>query len=168
MWLRAGCVFLLLFSATVLPQLRPAPVHAAPPSVTPPLTDTLEALESYRTEHRFQAALEKLTDLKARHPENKAVLWRRALILTDLGKRADSDDQTISYYRQALDDANAALDADSSTAWPHAIKALVEGRLCLNVGKRERARRSESLKHHAEHALALDSTLALGHHMLGR
>jgi tetratricopeptide (TPR) repeat protein len=96
------------------------------------------------------------------------VLWRRALLLTDLGKTASEEDAAVMYYRRALEDADDALAADSTTAWPHAVKALVEGRLCLHVGKRERARRSKRVRHHAERALAHDSTLALAHHMLGR
>lgn len=166
--LRTGTVFFFFLITVPLLGLHPAASRAVP--LSPPessLADSLKTLERHRAQRNFRTALDRLTDLKATHPDNASVLWRRALILTDLGKRADSDDQTVAYYRRALHDANAAVAADSA-AWAHAVKALVEGRLCLHVGKRERARRSERLKHHAERALTLDSTLALGHHMLGR
>lgn len=166
---QTGTLWTLLLTATALSGICPPASHSAPSSISqPPLTDSLKALEAHRGQRHFQRALDQLTDLKSQYPDKAAVLWRRALILTDLGKKADSEDETVSYYRRALNDANAAVNADASAVWAHAVKALVEGRLCLNVDKLERARRSQAVKHHAERALALDSTLALGHHMLGR
>ncbi len=160
---------LLLLCTTPLSGAAQAPSVSAPSTRAPStLSGRLTALEALRTQRKFQTALDTLTALVQRHPDRAAVLWRRALVLTDLGKQAARKEQRMSYYRHALDNAEAALQADSTAAWPHAIKALVEGRLCLNVGRRERARRSEALKHYAERALALDSTLALGYHMLGR
>jgi tetratricopeptide (TPR) repeat protein len=144
------------------------PATSPPPARTHPPPRTLDTLASLRAQGHFQAVLSRLTTLKDQYPSNAAVLWRRALILTDLGKTATEEDTALAYYRRALDDADAALRADASTAWPHAIKALVEGRLCLHVGKRERARRSRRVRRHARRALARDSTLALAHHMLGR
>jgi len=142
---------------------------ASPPTIqTNPSAETLTRLSTYRAQRDFQTALSRLNTLKEEHPENADVLWRRALILTDLGKTASKEDAAVAYYERALSDAKAALEADSTSAWPHAIRALVEGRLCLHVGKRERARRSKRVRHHAKRALAYDSTLALGHHMLGR
>lgn len=141
----------------------------SPPSIeTAPSESTLDQLTRLRAEGDFEAVLSRLDSLKEQHSSSAAVLWRRALLLTDLGKTASDEDATVRYYRRALDDAEAALRADSSSAWPHAIRALVEGRLCLHVGKRERARRSKHVRHHAKRALAYDSTLALAHHMLGR
>lgn len=150
--------------------LSGAAQSASSPSAveTPPSSDTWDRLETLRAQGDFQDALTQLTSLKNQYPGHTGVLWRRALILTDLGKTASEEDATVMYYRRALEDADAALAADSTTAWPHAVKALVEGRLCLHVGKRERARRSERVRHHAKRAIAHDSTLALGYHMLGR
>lgn len=160
-----GLLFLPLLG---LPQ--PAAGQSSSPTTiqTNPLAETLTQLATHRSQRDFQTALSRLNTLKKKHPENASVLWRRALILTDLGKKAEEEEVAVSYYRRALTDAKAALKADSTSAWPHAIRALVEGRLCLHVGKRERARRSKRVRHHAKRALAYDSTLALGHHMLGR
>lgn len=128
----------------------------------------LEAVHALRSQRHFQEALSRLTTLKQHNPDNAEVLWRRALILTDLGKVAEKDEQSIRYYQRALGDSNAALKVDSTSAWIHAVKAMIEGRLCLHVGIRERARRSFEVKQHADRALALDSTLALAYHVRGR
>ena len=163
--LTAGLLCAYLFG---LSQLA-AGQSASPPTIqTTPTAETPTRLSTLRDRRDFQTALSRLDTLKKKHPENASVLWRRALILTDLGKTASKEDVAVAYYQRALSDAKAALEADSTSAWPHAIRALVEGRLCLHVGKRERARRSKRVRHHAKRALAHDSTLALGHHMLGR
>ena len=159
---------LLCFHLFGLPQSVVGQSSSRPTIQTGPFAETLTRLATHRAQRDFQTVLSRLNTLKKKHPGNASVLWRRALILTDLGKIATKEEVAISYYRRALTDAKAALKADSTSAWPHAIRALVEGRLCLHVGKRERARRSKRVRHHAKRALAYDSTLALGHHMLGR
>lgn len=143
----------------------PAVAQPPPPASLP--ADTLDFLHDLRNQRDFEEALSRLTALKQRHPDNADVLWRRALILTDLGKVAEDEDKALDHYYRALEDANAALSLDSTSAWPHAIKALTEGRICLHAGNRERARRSSAVKQHAERALAIDSSMALPYHILG-
>jgi tetratricopeptide (TPR) repeat protein len=144
------------------------PSADSPPTTQLPASETQEALSRLRSERQFQKALSRLTTLREKHPDQAGLLWRRALLLTDLGKTAEDEDQAIAYYRRAVEAATAAVEADSTAAWPHAVKALAEGRLCLQVGRKEKARRSMTVKQHAERALAIDSSLAVAYHTLGR
>ena len=127
--------------------------------------DTLTAL---RAQGKFQAALDRLDVLARRSPGHVGVLWRQALLYIDRGQFAPDSDAAIPFYRQAIAHADAALAADSTSAWAHLMKAMAEGRMSLHEGNRQRVRRSRAVKQHAERALALDSTLATAYHVRGR
>ncbi|MFB6249910.1 MAG: hypothetical protein ABEL97_15215 [Salinibacter sp.] len=103
-----------------------------------------------------------------RSPRNVEVLWRRALVISDIGRRSPDEDSTIALHRRALRVADSARAADSTNAWAHLVTALAAGRLTLHVGPSKRVRHSRAVKRHTDRAIALDSTLAPAYHLRGR
>lgn len=132
------------------------------------LEDSLEAADELREQRQFREALSQLSTLRNDHPENVDVLRRLAFVWADLGKAADDLQQRKNFYVKALSHAQDALSADSTSAWAHLAVAMAEGRVALNVGTQERVERSRAVKHHADRAIDLDSTLAGGYHVRGR
>ena len=162
---------LLLLLFLVLPFTRSPAVaqssHSPSPSTTT-LETALTTVDSLRTHHRFRAALQQLDSLAQAYPNRVAVHWRRALLSSDVGKKADEDDTALRHHRQALEAAETALATDSTSAWAHLVAGLAQGRISLYADRSERIERSRSVKRHANHALELDSTLAPAYHLLGR
>ena len=146
--------------------LATAPAHAQSSDASTAVDFT--AVDSLRTHGAFRDAYARLSTLRNQHPESAPVLWRRALVQVDLGEGADSDRRRNSLYEQALADAQAAVAADSADSHAHLAVAVAEGRVALTAGTREKVRRSRAVKHHADRALALDSTLASAYHVRAR
>lgn len=132
------------------------------------LDASLEAVDKLREQRQFRDALSRLSALRDTHPENIDVLWRLAFTWADLGKAADDLQQRKNYYKKALSHAQDALAADSTSAWAHLAVAMAEGRVAMNAGTRERIQRSRAVKHHADRAIELDSTLGGAYHVRGR
>jgi len=158
----AGLLCLLLILAAGTPS---AAQPGAPPTT---LQARLSQLDSLRTRGDFRAALTRAERLQRRHPDEVEVLWRRALLLSDLGRRLDDKDETIKHHRRALQVADSARAVDSTHARAHLVTALAAGRLTLHVGASKRVRHSRAVKRHSDRALALDSTLAPAYHLRGR
>jgi tetratricopeptide (TPR) repeat protein len=135
---------------------------------SPPLQERLSRVDTLRMEGNFRAALDRANTLQRRHPENVEVLWRRALLLSDIGRRLEDEDETIAHHRRALRVADSARTADSTHARAHLVTALAAGRLTLHVGAADRVRHSRIVRRHCDRALALDSTLAPAYHLRGR
>jgi len=68
----------------------------------PELPTALSRIDTLRTQGDFRAALARADRLQRRHPDEIAILWRRALLLSDIGRRLDDPDRTIAYHRRAL------------------------------------------------------------------
>jgi tetratricopeptide (TPR) repeat protein len=128
----------------------------------------LQSADSLRAAGAFLDALNRLSGLQEQHPDAVPVLWRLAYTQADLGRRADGKEKAAPHYEKALEAANAAVAADSTSAHAHLATAIAEGRIALDAGTRERAQRSRAIKHHADRAIALDSTLAGAYHVRGR
>ena len=161
-WTRGLVVPLLLtlsFGAPALAQEAPLPPQAQ---------TALSRIDTLRTQGDFRAALARADSMQQHHPDAIELLWRRALLLSDIGRRLDDKDSTIAYHRRALRVADAARAADSTHARAHLVTALAAGRLTLHVGASKRVRHSRAVKRHSDRALALDSTLAPAYHLRGR
>lgn len=151
--LLCGCIF--TSSAQTSPQVED-------------LENALKEVDELREQRQFREALSQLSTLRDDHPENVDVLRRLAFVWADLGKATDDLQQRKNFYKKALSHAQEALSADSTSAWAHLAVAMAEGRVALNVGTQERIERSRAVKHHAERAIDLDSTLAGAYHIRGR
>lgn len=141
---------------------------AAQPSTSPSLQSSLSTIDSLRSTGQFQTALSQLDSLQQRQPENVGILWRRALLTSDIGRRSSNQDTTITLHRRAHQIADAARTADSTNAWAHLVTALAAGRLTLHVGPSKRVQYSRLVKQHTDRAIALDPTLAPAYHLRGR
>ena len=138
------------------------------PRPAPSLQKTLSHIDTLRSQGHFRTALARIDSLQPDHPNEVDLLWRRALLLSDVGRRLDDEDDTIDHHRRALQVADSARAADSTHAWAHLVTALAAGRLTLHVGASKRVRYSRTVKRHCDRALALDSTLAPAYHLRGR
>jgi len=173
-WLGA---VLLVMCASVAGGPKPAAAqdaatHDAAALEPPAPTPALAAVDSLRQAGAFREALGRLSTLQNRLSPGDSLAddvgWRLAVTRIDLGETSDSDRTRTSLYRQALKDAQAALAADSSSAYAHLALAVAQGRAALRADTRERVRRSRAVEHHANRAIALDSTLAPAYHVRGR
>jgi len=151
----------------LLPAL-PAQGQTAPAAG---LDSDLASIDSLRTHGRFRDALTHLNRLAPDSTDHVAVLWRRALMWSDLGRahrRTAPTDSTVARHQRALALGRTALSIDSTHAWAHLVTALAAGRLTLHVKRGTRIEYSRLVKRHADRAIALDSTLAPAYHLRGR
>lgn len=114
----------------------------------------LEALESYQTVLRRDSA-------------HVGALWRAAreavnlgMLTGDAGARREWFEAAETYGRRA-----ATADSTSTEAWTWF--AIAMGRRALGEGPRAKVRLSTEIRDAALRALALDSTAAAAHHVLG-
>jgi len=156
--LLAGMLLAVFLAGPVLAQT------ASDPSPGPELT----RIDQLRRQGHFPAALTRLDSLADHRPASAALHWRRALLLTDLGKRTANEDEAVSLYRRAQALADSARTAAPKSPWAHLVTALAAGRLTLHLARGERVRQSRLVKHHTDRAIALDSTLAPAYHLRGR
>lgn len=159
----------LPLAGLLLVAAGPARAQTAPPPDT--LASALTTVDRLRAEGEFEAALARLDRLARTHPGRVDVLWRRALMLSDLGRahrNTAPEDTTIARHRRALAVARRVCELDSTHAWGHLVTALAAGRLTLHVKRGDRIRYSRLVKRHADRAIALDSTLAPAFHLRGR
>ena len=141
--------------------------HAQPASDTS-LTAALSQVDSLRTAGAYEEAQDRLTALREAHPTNADVLWRLGWTMVDIGERRDDDDERETIYRESLNVAQSAVEADSMNADAHLVLAIAAGRVGLMSGTREKVERSRTVKDHVDQAIALDSTLAAAYHVRAR
>lgn len=134
-------------------------------------TSPLRAVDSLRTAGRFQAALDRLSELPQTRSRSVDVLWRRSILWSDYGLSrlgTGEDQQARSAFRKSRAWAERALAADSSSAWAHLAKAAAAGRTAILADDRRRKiRLSRAVKRHADRAVELDPTLAPAYHVRG-
>ena len=162
-------LWLPLAGLLLLAPPEPACAQPAPPPDT--LASALTTVDRLRAQGKFEAALSRLDHLARTHPTRVDVLWRRALMLSDLGRahrNTAPEDTTIARHRRALAVARRVCELDSTSAWGHMVTALAAGRLTLHVKRGDRVRYSRLVKRHADRTIALDSTLAPAFHLRGR
>lgn len=153
--------FLLSAALLMVPEIRAQSTGAAS-------APSFETVDSLRATGDFRDAFGRLVGMKDQHPDNAEVLWRLALTRVDMGEMSESDRSRESLYAQALEDAAAAVAADSMNAHAHYARAVAEGRVALTAGSREKIRRSRAVKHHADRAIELDSTFSSAYHVRAR
>jgi len=161
----------LLATALMLVAAVPASAQTADPAgikASPTLKPLLIKVDSLRRAGAYTEALSRVMSLQEEHPDNVEVFYRVAMTRVDLGEVADSDRKRASMYNQALEAAQAAVDADSTHAFAHLSLAIAEGRVALSAGTREKIRRSRAVKEHADRAIELDPDLSSAYHVRAR
>ena len=117
---------------------------------------------------QFEASLERLEALRQDRPDDADVLWRLARAKGDLGEEAEEDDEKERWYRAALEDAYAAVAADSASADAFLTQAIAAGRVGLISGTKEKVELSREVKESVDRAIELDPEKALAYHVRGR
>jgi tetratricopeptide (TPR) repeat protein len=134
-------------------------------------TSSVRAVDSLRTAGRFQAALERLSDLPQTRSRSVGMLWRRSILWSDYGLsrlRSGDDQGAQSAFQKSRAWAGKALAADSNSARAHLAKAVAAGRtIILADSRRKKIRLSRAVKRHADRAVELDPTLAPAYHVRG-
>lgn len=161
---------LLLVLAVLVTGLLTAPSPAVAQAGTQAtvLDSALARVDTLRATGDFQAAFDRLRSLRDTYGGRGPLLWRMSVTQIDLARSIDDEDAVARHYEEGLTFADAALAADSSSARAHYAKAVAEGRLALDAGRKERIRRSRAVKQHADRAIALDSTLDGAFHTRAR
>lgn len=132
------------------------------------LDAALAEVDSLREAGAFRDAFGQLNTLRNEHPDHAGVLYRLAFTRVDIGEQADSDRQRETLYSEALDDAEAALQADTSSANAHLAMAIAQGRVALSAGTKEKIGRSRAVKQHADRAIEINPDLAAAYHVRAR
>ncbi len=145
-----------------------SPVQAQSSAAGPIADERLQEIDSLRATGDFRKAFSQLMTLKNDHPGTAQVLYRLALTRVDMGEQLSGESQRKAYYEDALSDAKAAVEADSTLAKAHLSRAIAEGRVALTAGTKEKIQRSRAVKRHADRAIELDSTLASAFHVRAR
>ncbi len=155
---------LVLFGAVLV--LSPT-VSAQAPDTTA-LDRALVRADDLRRDGQFREVLSRLSALRDEHGDRVEILWRMALTRINVGRASGEEEVAQQHYEEALQLAETALTVEANHAHAHFAKAVVEGRLALDAGTRERVQRSRAVKEHADRAIELDSTLAGAYHVRGR
>ena len=128
----------------------------------------LDSADSLWQAGQFEASLEQLEALREAGPADADVLWRIARAKGDLGEEAEEDDEKETWYRAALEDAHAAVEADSMSADASLTQAIAAGRVGLISGTKEKVELSREVKESVDRAIELDPEKALAYHVRGR
>ena len=115
---------------------------------------------------QFEASLEALQT----GPDSARadVLWRMARAKGNLGENAEDNDQKATWYRAALENAQAAVEADSANAEAWVTQAIAAGRVGLEAGNKEKVELSREVKESVDRAIELDPENTLAYHVRGR
>jgi tetratricopeptide (TPR) repeat protein len=166
--LRLPAHVLLLALALCIPA-RAAAQEADAPSV--PTGDELSGLLRASDEAHERAdltgALSLLEDALAASPDAYAALWRAARETVNLGMLASSGDEAKGWYRKAEGYARRAHQANPRGVEAGEWLAIALGRAALHEGPRSRVHMAVEIRDVALATLALDSTNAGAHHVLG-
>ena len=159
---------------TLAGVLAVIPLLWTPPSVAQSGTQasfpdsTLALVDTLRAQGDFREALSRMSNLRDEYGSEAELLWRMSLTRVDIAKTLDAKSARTQQYEQALELAETALTVDASNAHAHLAKAVVEGRMALDAGTKERVQRSRLVKKHADRAIELDSTLDGAYHTRAR
>lgn len=151
-----------------IPFLWTGPSVAQSDAQAPLPDSTLALVDTLRAQGDFREALSRMSNLRDEYGGEVELLWRMSLTRVDIAKTLDGKSARKQQYEQALQLAETALTVDASNAHAHLAKAVVEGRMALDAGTKERVQRSRLVKKHADRAIELDSTLDGAYHTRAR
>lgn len=144
----------------------PSPAQSGAQASLP--DSSLAHVDTLRAQGDFREALSRMSTLRDQYGDEVELLWRMSLTRVDIAKTLDAKTARQQQYEQALKLAEAALTVNASNAHAHLAKAVVEGRMALDAGTKERVERSRLVKKHADRAIELDSTLDGAYHTRAR
>jgi tetratricopeptide (TPR) repeat protein len=112
-------------------------------------------------------ALDLLQEALDAAPDDYDALWRATREAVNLGMLATPDDDAKAWYQIASGYARRAREANPDGPEGGEWLAIALGRLALHEGPRSRVRLAVEIRDVALETLALDSTNAGAHHVLG-
>lgn len=147
-----------------------SPHHfGSPPGWPAETSDPYERVDHLAEAGKFEAALQELQRIAKKNSDDVELLWRMAYVRVYLGKHASSEDRTKENYRTALQNAEAAVAADSQNARAYAIQAMAAGRASMAASNnRQKVELSRLVKESADRSIKLDPSLDIGYHVRGR
>ncbi len=112
-------------------------------------------------------AMELYREVLEKSPDQMEALWNISVLYSQRGYRADDSSDQESDYESAQEYAEQCLDTHPNKAPCHFAKALAIGRMSEISGTRDRIRKSDVIKNHAERAVDIDPDFSKAWHLLG-
>ncbi len=128
----------------------------------------LTRLEDERHTGEFVRIMNELEALAEAFPDNGEVLWRLARTRTDVAERESDEPRREELLRQAVTDAERAVELLPDHSNAHLTKAVAAGRAALVAGTRERVELSRTVHTYANRAIELNPENDLAYHVRGR
>lgn len=153
---KIGIALIIIGSLFALPAQAQVPDEA--------LAEIDEVIQS----GAFDEAMSTLKQLDTDYPSTASILWRLSRVHVDIGEQTDSKKDKERWYRDALQIAEDAFEADSSDADVFLTLAIAMGRVALVSGTREKVERSRSVKENIDAAIGLDPANDASYHVRAR
>lgn len=128
----------------------------------------LTYVDSLWQQGAFEAALALLNDSLQRTPNAVELRWRRSRVHAELGLRAPDKERQRALYQLALQDAQAAIVADSLSSRAYIAAAIAAGLLTQVSGPQTKVKLARQIYAYAERAIALDPNDDVAYHLRGR
>ncbi len=116
----------------------------------------------------FEEALALLNDSLQHNPGAPDLLWRRSRVRVELGMRVRDKERQRDLYRLGLEDARAAIAADSLNSQAYVAAAIAAGRLALVSSPRTKVTYVRQIRAYIDRALALNPNDDIAYHVRGR
>lgn len=158
---------LLLALALWMPARAVAQEGARTVPTDDELTSLLRSSDEAHERGDLTGALSLLDEALTTAPDAYDALWRAARETVNLGMLASSSDEAKGWYRRAEGYGRRAHEANPRGPDGGEWLAIALGRAALHEGPRSRVRMAVEIREVALATLALDSTNAGAHHVLG-
>lgn len=125
-------------------------------------------IDRQRDAGQFQQALTSLEKLHQAQPNNAEVLWRLSRTHVDIGEQLPAGKGQAAAYTSALNEAAAAIKADSRNAEAYLAHAIAAGRVGLISGTKRKVELSRDVKESVDKALELNPRMGIAYHVRAR
>ena len=149
------------------PRALEAQEARSAPVLTSDAAGKIRASDAAHARSDLTGALTLLDEVLVVNPDTYGALWRAAREAANLGMLADDGDDAKGWYRRAEAYARRARAANPEGVEGGQWLAIALGRAALHEGPRSRVRMAVEIRDVALETLALDSTNAGAHHVLG-
>ncbi len=129
---------------------------------------TLVETDRMREDGQFAEALAALEGMKKEDPQNAEVLWRLSRTRVDMGEQSKAKSEQEKAYAAAMEDAQAAVEADPGNAEAHLALAIAAGRVGLISPTKEKIQLSRTVKDAVDKSIMLDPQLGPAYHVRAR
>lgn len=114
-----------------------------------------------------EGAMELFKKVLEKDSERMEALWNVSVLYSQRGLRTDDSSQQETDFKTADDYADKCIELHSDKAPCQFAKALSVGRMAEIAGTRDRIRKSEVVKEHADKAVEIDPDFYRAWHLLG-